>query len=76
MDDLTYGPEELFQPDGSLDPNSNRDVPMGIGVHRPSRTVRVAFGGPVNWIGLYSSSARAMAAALIRAADELDREVN
>lgn len=66
------GPTGAF-PYGKADASDEGELQMALAADHRAGIVRLAFGKPIAWLGLPSTEARALAAALIEKADELDR---
>lgn len=59
------------KPFGQIDETDDGEIMMGVATDQQAGTVILNFGVPIAWIGLYPVQAKAMAAALIKHADEL-----
>lgn len=59
-------------PLGKVGPDDEGELAMALAVDRANGIVRVMFGKPVSWVGLYSPQLRELAQMLIEKANELD----
>ena len=70
MTNLNFGPTGAF-PDGKLTPNDDGELTLGVTVH-DGRLI-IAFGKPVEWIGLDRPTAEAFIDGLLRRLTEIPR---
>jgi hypothetical protein len=71
--DLKLGATGRF-PYGQADETDEGELQFAITADPANGIVRVAFGKPIAWLGLPSSIARVLAAALIEKADLIDKQ--
>lgn len=67
-----FGPTGRF-PYGKAGADDQGELRIGIAADHAHGVVRIAFGKPVDWIGVESGLARELAKILIERADELDQ---
>jgi len=70
--DFKLGATGAF-PRGQADATDEGELRMALAADHGQGIVRIIFGKPIGWLGLASGDARALAAALIEKADELDK---
>lgn len=68
---MAFGPTGEF-PRGKITENDQGELVMGVAADHEHGVVVVQFGSSVHWLGLPPSSARELAASLIRAAGEVE----
>lgn len=59
-------------PYGSVGPDDEGELRLGMAADHAHGIVRIVFGKPVGWLGLPTNEAREFARMLIEKADELD----
>jgi hypothetical protein len=68
-----FGPTGNF-PMGKMNTDDEGELQMGVTNDPQNGTVVLAFGKPIAWIGLYPAQARAMAEALIKHAEIMEKK--
>jgi len=67
-----FGPTGKF-PMGKIDPTDEGELTIGVAADSANGTVILTFGKPTAWVGFYPAQARAMAAALLKHAETLEK---
>ena len=70
--DFTLGPTGQF-PRGRAGDDDEGELRLAVATDHAHGIVRIAFGGPVTWVGLPADDARQLAQMLIEKADELEQ---